>query len=235
MTPFSLSIVAGNALAGVVSGRRRYAGVAVAGAVCMALGLALLTQLARGTPLVSIAVFVVIAGFGMGVLFTATAVGVQTVLPPTRLGAGFGVTRYLGQIGGVLGLALVGTVVTVSFAGALDARLPAAGVTRLASDGVRFTIGPQVLVSPTFYRAAEQRVAHGAAARVPPGPYRAARVADTIGKDEAMLRRAFAAIRDALAAAIHRGLVLAVLFCVGALAASVVMVRFSGNRGRPEN
>jgi hypothetical protein len=56
-------------------------------------------------------------------------------------------------------------------------------------------------------------------------------VADTIGKDEAMLRRAFAAIRDALAAAIRRGLVAALLFCVGALAASVAMLRFVGKQG----
>jgi MFS family permease len=133
MTPFSLSIVAGNALAGVVIGRmRRYAGVAVAGAIVMTAGLALLAQMSAEIPLVAVAVFVVIAGFGMGVLFTATAVVVQTVLPPTRLGAGFGVTRYLGQIGGVLGLALVGAVVSVGFGGALQRTLPPAARLSLA-------------------------------------------------------------------------------------------------------
>jgi len=226
MTPFSISIVLGNILAGLVIARlRRHQAVAAAGVACMTGGMALLTQMAPATPLASVALFVVVAGFGMGILFTATAVVVQTVLPPTRLGAGFGVVRYLGQIGGVLGLALVGTVVNVSLATEMQHRLPAAVTTRLAADGVRLSAGPQVLVSPTPHRTATQAVAGAAAARVPAGTHHAARVAAAIAGEIALLNTVFTALRRSLALAIRHGLVAALLFCLGALLATVAMTR----------
>jgi EmrB/QacA subfamily drug resistance transporter len=230
MTPFSLSIVLGNALAGVVIARlRRYQAVAAMGVGCMTGGLALLSQMAPGIALVSVALFVVVAGFGMGILFTATAVVVQTVLPATQLGAGFGVVRYLGQIGGVLGIALVGTVVNVSLAAELQHQLPASLTARLASDGVRLTGSPQVLVSPSFHRTALQSVTRAAAAHVPPGSHHATRLATAVAREIALLDKASAALRLSLALAIRHGLVTALLFCVGAVLATLAMKR-SGTR-----
>jgi MFS family permease len=166
MTPFSLSIVAGNALAGAVIARiRRYGAVALAGAAGMTAGMALLVQMSPGVPLPAVAAFVVVAGLGMGILFTAAAVAVQAATPLNRVGAGFGVTRYLGQIGGVLGLAVVGTIVNASFAGALQRTLPEAA-------------------------------------------------------------------RLALAASIRHGLIAALLFSAGALAAAGMMARWTRNQGR---
>ncbi len=169
----------------------------------------------------------------MGILFTATAVVVQTVLPATQLGAGFGAVRYLGQIGGVLGIALVGTVVNVSLAAELQHQLPVSVTTRLASDGVRLTASPQVLVSPSFQRNAVQSVADAAAARVPSGRHHATRLAAAVAREMALLNKVFAALRLSLALAIRHGLVTALLFCVGALPATLAMKHASTNSEQP--
>ncbi|HEX8917545.1 MAG TPA: MDR family MFS transporter [Chloroflexota bacterium] len=226
MTPFSLSIVLGNALAGEVIARtKRYQGVAVTGASCMTVGIALLSRMTPSIPLPSVALCAVVTGFGMGILFTATSVVVQTVLPPTQIGEGFGVVRYLGQIGGLLGLALVGTVVSVSLVGELHRQLPPVVTRQLAAEGVRFSAAPQVLVSPTFRHSALQRIVGAAAAHIQPGPHHAAHLAAAIAQETALLNHALAALRLSLALAIRQGLLTALLFCIGALLVALVMTR----------
>jgi hypothetical protein len=56
----------------------------------------------------------VMAGLGIGSIFSVLYLAAQNVLPLTQLGVGSAVVRYLGQIGSTLGVALVGTVVNQS-------------------------------------------------------------------------------------------------------------------------
>jgi MFS family permease len=228
MTPFPISIVLGNVLAGMAISRlKRYHAVAIGGAVFMTVGVTLLSQMTLSVALILVTTFVVIAGSGMGILFTATAVVVQTSLPSTQLGAGFGVVRYLGQIGGVLGAALVGTVVNASLAAELQQRLPASAIRHLASEGVRFSAGPQTLVNSHFRQNALQLSVERARAQVPPGPDHAARVAAVVSKDAALLHQGFEALRLSLAVAIQHGLLAALLFCAGAVVAAVALTDVS--------
>jgi EmrB/QacA subfamily drug resistance transporter len=228
LTPFSISIVLGNVLAGMTISRlKRYHTVAIGGAVFMTIGVTLLSQMTLSVALILVTTYVVIAGFGMGILFTATSVVVQTSLPSTQMGAGFGVVRYLGQIGGVLGAALVGTVVNASLAAELQQRLPASAIRHLASEGVRFSAGPQTLVSPHFRRTAIQLLAERASAQVPPGPDHAERLAAVVSKEMALLHQGFEALRLSLAVAIQHGLLAALLFCAGAVVAAVALTDVS--------
>lgn len=90
MTPFSLSIVAGNFLAGVVIARLgHYQPVVVAGALLMAGGAGLLAYMVLSASLASVTVLAALTAFGIGILFTVTAVVVQRTLTPASMGAGF--------------------------------------------------------------------------------------------------------------------------------------------------
>src|SRR5205085_2747425 len=98
----------------------------------------------------------------------------QNALPRTRLGVGTAAVRYLGQLGGVLGVAIVGTVVNQTLASDIAKRLPASVVQQLTPTGVKFATNPQVLVNPmyrdTVVHTAQHFAAQNAVAYVPPGP-----------------------------------------------------------------
>jgi EmrB/QacA subfamily drug resistance transporter len=125
MTPLSLSMVAGAGLAGVVAGAiKRYQIIAIIGALFMAGGTFLITLMTSTTSLLQAILFMILTGIGAGVFFSLPQLAAQNALPASRLGVGTAATRYLGQLGATLGIAIVGTVVNSSVTGDLMQRLP---------------------------------------------------------------------------------------------------------------
>ena len=126
-TPLTLSSVVGAALAGMaIATFKRYRIVAIVGALIMTIGVFLLTRLTPSTNILIAILFMVIAGLGAGTFFSITTLTAQNALPRTRLGVGTAAVRYLGQLGAVLGVAIVGTVVNTTLASDILHRLPAA-------------------------------------------------------------------------------------------------------------
>jgi hypothetical protein len=224
MTPFSVSIAAAGSLAGVViTALQRYQVVAILGALLMTAGIVLLTRMTPATGPVQAAIFVATAGLGMGALLSVVGMVALNTVPPTHLGAGSAAVRYVGQIGGTVGVAIVGTVVNLSLANDLDRRLPAAAVTHLATEGVTVVTTPQVLVDPT-YRATAMRVAVRAiAAHVPAGPHHAQLMAAATRQVQHLLTQVFEALRLSLAVAIQHGLVTVLVFCGAAVLVTFVV------------
>ena len=221
MTPFSISIVAGNSVAGAgITFLKRCRPVTVLGALIMGAGGALLAQMTPATGFLQVAAFVVVAGLGMGILFTATSVAVQNTLPPAQLGAGFGAVRYIGQIGGILGVALVGTVVNNSLQRELSRRVGPQALNHLASQGVKLAAGPQALVNPAYRQSLVHGAVRRAVAGVSPGRHHDAMVAILTRQELHLLNGAFQALRLSLATAVQRGLLTALLFCCAALVAA---------------
>lgn len=103
------------------------------------------------TSLLEAAIYMVIAGIGLGVFFSVLTLAAQNALPRTRLGVGTAAVRYLGQLGAVLGVAIVGTVVNTTVSSDIGNRLPASTVQRLTPSGVKFATNPQVLVNSTYH------------------------------------------------------------------------------------
>jgi len=125
MTPFSVGIAVASSLTGLaITALQRYQGLALLGTALMALGLLLLTRLTPETALSAASLDVAIAGVGMGALFAVVGVVALNASPPAQMGAGAAAVRYLGQLGGTIGVALVATVVNGSLAGALGRSLP---------------------------------------------------------------------------------------------------------------
>ena len=135
ITPLSLSMVLGAMLAGPIIGTlKRYQLVIVIGAVLMGVGSFLLTLMTPATSLWQAIVSMILVGIGLGSFFSLSVIA-QNIMPASRLGVSTAATRYLGQAGATLGIALVGTVVSSSSSGNLLHSLPATAVGRMALAG----------------------------------------------------------------------------------------------------
>jgi MFS family permease len=132
ITPLSLSMVLGAMLAGPIIGTlKRYQLVIVIGAVLMGVGSFLLTLMTPATSLWQAIVSMILVGIGLGSFFSLSVIA-QNIMPASRLGVSTAATRYLGQVGATLGIALVGTVVSSSSDSSLLHSLPATVVGRAA-------------------------------------------------------------------------------------------------------
>ena len=118
ITPFLLSITVGATLSGwLIAIYKRYQVIVIVGTLLMTLGVFFLAQMTFSTHLLVAVISMMIAGLGIGSIFSVLYLAAQNVLPRTQLGVGSAVVRYLGQIGSTLGVALVGTVVNQSLNG----------------------------------------------------------------------------------------------------------------------
>lgn len=227
MTPFSVGIAVASSLTGLaITALKRYQGLALLGTALMTLGLFLLTRLTPATTLGAASLSVAVAGVGMGVLFSVVGVVALNAVPPAQMGAGVAAVRYLGQIGGTVGVALVATVVNSSLVGALGRRLLRAAVRRLAADGVTVAVNPQALVNPTYRASVTRRAIAVATEHLPAGPSHAHLVAAAMRQAQDLVAQVFDALRLALADAIHQGLVVTLVVAgVAVLAAALLTDR----------
>ena len=222
MTPFSVGIAVASSLTGLaLSVSMRYRGGALLGTALMTLGLFLLTRMTPGTALVVASLYVAIAGVGMGAVFAVVGVVALNAVPPAEMGAGSAAVRYLGQVGGTIGVALVATVVNSSLAGALVRHLPRAAVRRLAADAIAITAGPQDLVNPAYRARVTRQAIASATEHLRAGPSQGRLVATR--QAQHLVAQVFDALRLALAEAIHRGLVAALAFACAAMLAAALL------------
>ncbi|MDQ6659999.1 MAG: MFS transporter, partial [Chloroflexota bacterium] len=229
LTPMTVSSVIGAALAGfAITMLKRYQLITILSALIMTAGVFLLSRLTPTTGLLEAVIYMVIAGIGLGPFFSVLTIAAQNALPRTRLGIGTSAVRYLGQLGSVLGVAIVGTVVNNTLASDIANRLPASVTNSLTPAGVKFATSPQVLVNPS-YRAtvvytAQHAAAQSAVAQVPPGPQHdqiaVSVAAQAMQQAQHLLDQVFAALRLSLAFAIQHGFIAVLVFCIAIILAT---------------
>jgi EmrB/QacA subfamily drug resistance transporter len=217
ITPLTLSSVIGASAAGaVVAIFKRYQLVTIIGGIIATAGVFLLAQMTISTNLLQAAIFMAIAGIGLGVFFSVLTLAAQNALPRTSLGVGTGAVRFLGQLGGVLGVAIVGSVVNSTLASDIVKRLPAQTVQRLTPAGVKFATNPQVLVNSTYHdtvvQTAQSLAVRAATANVPPGPQHDLIAAQAIHQTNTLLGQVFVALKESLAVAIQHGFIAVLIF-----------------------
>ena len=93
-----------------------YRAVMTTGLVLVALSMACLFFVQIDTPLWIIVVVFFIFGFGMGNVIAPASTVMQNVLPLARAGAGSAVQNTVRQVGGALGVAIIGTVLATRYA-----------------------------------------------------------------------------------------------------------------------
>lgn len=125
MTPLSISMVAGAMLSGpIIAKMKRYQLVTIVAAVIMCVGAFLIATMTTATAIWQAILFMSVIGLGTGVFFAVPMVAGQNALPASQLGVGTAATRYLGQVGAVLGIAVVGAAVNSGISPNLLRRLP---------------------------------------------------------------------------------------------------------------
>ena len=129
----TLALLAGLIISSIVSGQMisrsgRYKYLIVGALGIMSLGLFLFTGLTAETPLPMLWVWMFITGVGIGPTLSAFTIVVQSAVPYERLGVATGNLTFFRQMGGSVGLALVGTLFAKSYASLLTGELETAGV-----------------------------------------------------------------------------------------------------------
>lgn len=121
-----IALVVTASLAGqIISRTGRYKAIALLAALTVAVGGWLLTQLTTDTSAVGVVWRLALFGCGLGLLYPALMVAAQNALPQSMLGTISGATQFFEEMGAIIGVTLVGALVTGRLAGELAARLPA--------------------------------------------------------------------------------------------------------------
>ncbi len=148
LTPFMLSLIVGSTTSGqMISRRGRYKANAIAGTAIMIVGMALLSRMGVGTTNSAVIRNMLITGFGTGLTFPVFTIAVQNAFPITRLGVVTSATQFFRQIGGTLGTAVMGSLLTSRFNDSFHANLPADVAATIPVPVLKQLENPQVLVS----------------------------------------------------------------------------------------
>jgi EmrB/QacA subfamily drug resistance transporter len=121
LTPMMLGMVAGGFLSGQVLSRAggHYRLQGAVGLAIMALGLGLLSRMNADSSYTRAVAYVVVTGFGLGVTMPLYIIAIQNAVPYSILGAATSSSAFFRSIGGVFGLAVLGSVMNNRFASEL--------------------------------------------------------------------------------------------------------------------
>jgi EmrB/QacA subfamily drug resistance transporter len=118
--PFAIGQIIAAPRSSAMVNRFGYKFVMTFGLGCVAISLAGLGFLQIDTPLWIILVIFFIFGFGMGNVIAPASTVMQNVLPLARAGAGSAVQNTVRQVGGALGVAVIGTILATRCASNVD-------------------------------------------------------------------------------------------------------------------
>ena len=141
--PSSGGFVVGSMLAPVLVRRARAAYVTAAGLVLAAVGLIVLTQADRASGLAALVAGSVVLALGIAPAVTLSTDLIIGIAPPERAGAAAALSETSAELGGALGIAILGSIGTAVYRARVADALPA-GVAPEAAEAARATLGGAV-------------------------------------------------------------------------------------------
>jgi MFS family permease len=114
LAPLAVGMLISSPLAGIWADRRGSRGMAVAGMLVQAAGLALMTTLQRDTGYLASGVYMFIVGVGSGMFNSPNTAAMMGTVPPHRRGIAAGARVLVQNTGAVISIAFVLAVVTSS-------------------------------------------------------------------------------------------------------------------------
>ena len=142
MGPMILVSVAGSIVSGQVMSRTgRYKFLAVTGSLMMLGSMILLSTMTRETTIIGVLGRMFLFGIGMGLMMPVMSIASQNAAPQKYLGIVSAFTQFFQQVGGVIGIGVIGAL--------FNARLASGLMERLSPDLVD-VIQPEKLVDPLF-------------------------------------------------------------------------------------
>ena len=152
LTPMMLGIVVGATVSGQLLARTglRYRVFGMAGLALMAAGMFLVSTMDDTTSFGQAIVYIVFMGAGLGTTFPTFTLSVQNSIPFRMMGAATSALQFYRSVGGMLGLALLGAVMTNRFAANFERSLPDEARAALPPEQIEaIKENPQALVDPS--------------------------------------------------------------------------------------
>lgn len=165
-SPMMLGMVAASAAAGAFTSRTgRYRVLVLTGGAVLVAGMFLLSTFSPDTPWLMAIAAMVVVGFGLGASMPILGLVVQNALPYRLLGVASSSSQFFRQIGGTLGVAVFGTLVTTRLHDNLQREIPPDVQAGTPPELLAALDDPQLLLSPDSL----DRVQAGFA-QIPNGP-----------------------------------------------------------------
>ncbi len=127
--PSAAGFIAGSMLAPLVVRRVRPVSVMVGGLVFAAAGLGLLTRVGGSTGLAVLVTGSVVFAFGLAPVFTLATDLIVGSAPPERAGAASAISETASELGGALGIAILGVIGTAVYRGQVTGAIPSGAAT----------------------------------------------------------------------------------------------------------
>jgi EmrB/QacA subfamily drug resistance transporter len=158
LTPMSVSITVGAMLSGQMIGRTgRYRAQAVFGPVLMLVGGIFMTQIDETTTNGVVIRNMTLMGFGLGMTFPVFLIAVQNAFPHSVLGVVTSSVQFSRNIGGTVGVAILGAILNARLDSRLIANTPAEVTQRIPAAELASLTKPESLVNPSALEALEGR------------------------------------------------------------------------------
>lgn len=205
-TPLMVALTLASVIAGNLAARTlRYRNMVLVGGAIVSGGMLLMVTLSEESAVATAFAGMAIIGFGLGVTMPLMALATQNALPQALLGVASSSTQFFRQIGGTLGMAIGGTIITSRIQSDLAGQLPREVTEHAPPEMLRQLETPGLLLSPSGMET--MRAAFDGM-----GPGGAALYADTV-----------AAMRTVLAGSLHEVFIGGLIVAACALIVSTLM------------
>jgi len=149
LTPMTLALAVGATIGGqIISRAGRYVLVVVAGAAIMTFGIYLLSLMGTDTTRLVATRNMAVVGFGLGFMMPSLVIAVQNAFSYEVLGVVTSSVTFFRSIGGTIGMAVLGSLLTSRLNSELAANIPASAREALPAPLMERLSDPQVLLSP---------------------------------------------------------------------------------------
>lgn len=148
LTPMMLSMVAASIIGGqVISRTGRYKWAVIAGLLSMQIGILLLSRMGVDTTDGEVVRNMIVTGIGLGLVMPTITLAVQNAFPARQLGVTTSSLQFFRQIGGTIGIALMGTFLTSRLTSNVTRDVPAETLAAIPQPVVD-SLDPQALANP---------------------------------------------------------------------------------------
>ncbi|MFD0620069.1 MDR family MFS transporter [Paenibacillus sp. GCM10027629] len=129
MTPMMLSLIAASIVGGQLLLRIRYRTVLISGMVIGALGFFLMSTMGTHTTQLTVNMYMIILGLGMGLVMPTLMIAVQNQFPREQLGTVTSASTFFRSIGSTIGVTVLNVVMNHALASKMDEALKTDQVT----------------------------------------------------------------------------------------------------------
>lgn len=148
LTPMMLSMVTASVIGGqLISRTGRYKWAVILGLLSMQVGMFLLSRMGVSTSDGEVVRNMIVTGVGLGLVMPTITLAVQNAFPARQLGVTTSSLQFFRQIGGTIGIALMGTFLTSRLSSNVTRDVPAETLAAVPQP-VLDNLDPQALANP---------------------------------------------------------------------------------------